>query len=90
LGIGIDGLDRERVAINKLDFRFKMQKHFKTIYDKKVGTIAKIFWTYGLDVEFPWLDRILVQYLVANNNNDPMIFNPKGIYGNLLLPEEMF
>ena len=90
LEIGIDELDRERVAINKLDFRFKMQKHFKTIYDKKVGTIAKIFWTYGLDVEFPWLDRILVQYLVANNNNDPMIFNPKGIYGNLLLPEEMF
>ncbi len=90
LEIGIDELEKERDTTNKMDFRFKMQKHFKTIYDKKVGTIAKIFWTYGLDVEFPWLDRILVQYLIANHNNEPMIFNPKGIYGNLLLPEELF
>ena len=90
LEVGIDELDKERDLDNKLDFRFKMQKHFKTICDKKMGTISKIMWTHNLEVEFPWLDRSLVQYLIETNNNENMIFNPTGIYGGLLLPDKLF
>lgn len=90
LEIGIDELQQEKDSMNPLDFRFKMQHHFKTISENRLSIISKIFWFNGLETEFTWLDRNLVHYLVANTIVLSTIFKSKGIYGNMLLPKELF
>jgi asparagine synthase (glutamine-hydrolysing) len=90
LEVGIDELHQKKDTMTPLDFRFKMQQHFKTISENRLSIISKIFWFHGLETEFPWLDRNLVQYLVANTRVLNTIFKSKGIYGNILLPEELF
>jgi hypothetical protein len=90
LEVGIDELHQKKDTMTPLDFRFKMHQHFKTISENRLSIISKIFWFHGLETEFPWLDRNLVQYLVANTGVLNTIFKSKGIYGNILLPEELF
>jgi asparagine synthase (glutamine-hydrolysing) len=100
LEIGIDNfdhffesefLDENKEAETNLDFQYKLYNHFKTICSYQLNKILKIFWYHGLEVQIPWLDHELVQQFVTHYPNDiNFIFNPIGIYGNKLLPEELF
>jgi hypothetical protein len=58
---------------------------FRTFYKEKIAYIHKIFSFYGLEIDFPFLDRNLSQCIVTNNLKDILI-NPVGIYGGKLLP----
>ena len=90
LEVGIDDLERNKEDLCHLDYRFKMQKYFKTICNAELITISRIFGYHGLEVEFPWLDRNMIHHFITISNIDRMIFNPKGIYGNKLLPTGLF
>ena len=75
----------------QLDVQYKLQTHFKTICTGWLNTVSKIFWYHGLEVEIPWLDQAVVQDIVTQYSKDShLTFNPVGIYGNKMLPEELF
>jgi asparagine synthetase B (glutamine-hydrolysing) len=90
LEVGIDELERNKEDFIYLDYRFKMQKYFKTVCNDELVMISRIFRHHGLEVEFPWLDRNMIHHFITISNIDRMIFNPKGIYGNKLLPTGLF
>ena len=90
LEVGIDELEQNKEDNCNLDYRFKMQKYFKTICNTKLVTISRIFGHYELEVEFPWLDINMIHHFITTSNAGRMIFNPKGIYGNKLLPVDLF
>lgn len=67
------------------NFRFILKKFLKSLYKEKICYISKIFRSYGLEIDFPFLDRNLTQYNITNNIDDILI-NPIGFYGEHLLP----
>ena len=82
-------IDEGKNNLFHLDFQYWLSNYFKTICQDKLNKISKIFWYHGLEVEIPWLDNALVQQLVKNCKNIEFTFNPIGVYGNKLLPEEL-
>jgi asparagine synthase (glutamine-hydrolysing) len=85
LSIGMDEFIEENKEKSFLDFRYSLQMLMKTFYKEKIAYIDKIFSFYGLEIDFPFLDRKLSQCIVTNNLEDILI-NPVGIYGGKLLP----
>jgi asparagine synthase (glutamine-hydrolysing) len=85
LSIGMDEFIEENKENSFLDFRYSLQMLMKTFYKEKIAYIDKIFSFYGLEIDFPFLDRNLSQCIVTNNLEDILI-NPVGIYGGKLLP----
>jgi len=67
------------------NFRFILKKYLKSLYKEKICYISKIFRFYGLEIDFPFLDRNLTQFNITNNIDDILI-NPIGFYGEHLLP----
>jgi hypothetical protein len=98
LEIGIDDVDSNFVLnptdesrSSYLDFQYRLQNYFKSVCVDRLNKISKVFWYHGLDVEISWLDHALVQHIVNNySRNVGLVFNPIGVYGNKLLPEELF
>ena len=58
----IEGVEIERR--NTLDRRYNMQLYLKTICDRKLRFISEIFMLQGLDVEYVWLDKSLIQHFI--------------------------
>ena len=86
-----DFLDENKETATNLDFQYRLYSNFKSICSYRLNRITKIFWYHGLEVQIPWLDHELVQQIVTHYpNNINFIFNPIGVYGNKLLPEELF
>jgi asparagine synthase (glutamine-hydrolysing) len=85
LTIGMDEFIEENKEKSFLDFRYSLEILMKTFYKEKIVFIDKIFSFYGLEIDFPFLDRNLTQCIVTNNLEDILI-NPVGIYGGKLLP----
>ena len=86
-----DFLDENKEKPSNLDFQYRLYSNFKSICSYRLNKITKIFWHHGLEVQIPWLDHELVQQFVTHYpNNVNFIFNPIGVYGNKLLPEELF
>jgi asparagine synthase (glutamine-hydrolysing) len=83
--IGMDEFIEENKEKSHLDFRYSIEMLMKTFYKEKIVFIDKIFSFYGLEIDFPFLDRNLSQCIVTNNLEDILI-NPVGIYGEKLLP----
>jgi len=90
LEIGIDKLDHLFDAHSHIDFQDRLLYYFKSICSDRLNKISKIFWHHGLEVQIPWLDNALVQHFVTNCKDVKFTFNPVGVYGNKLLPEELF
>jgi len=85
LSIGMDEFIEENKEKSFLNFRYSLQMLMKTFYKEKIVFIDKIFSFYGLEIDFPFLDRNLSQCIMTNNLEDILI-NPLGIYGEKLLP----
>jgi asparagine synthase (glutamine-hydrolysing) len=93
LSIGLDKLiDNDLLKTTQVkddylgsNFRFTLKKYLKSFYKEKIGYISNIFRFYGLEIDFPFLDRNLTQFYITNNV-DEILINPIGIYGGHLLP----
>jgi len=93
LEIGIDqflGSGESKDDECHLDFHYRLGNYLKSAGPDRLIQISKIFWYHGLEVDMPWLDISLTQHLVTYSRNYLFMFNPVGIYGNKLLPEELF
>jgi hypothetical protein len=93
LEIGIDqflGSGQSKDDETHLDFQYRLCNYLKSACPDRLNAISKIFWYHGLEVEMPWLDISLTRHLVTYSRNSQFMFNPVGIYGNNLLPEELF
>lgn len=96
LEIGIDDLDQLFESAPEdgwahLDIQHRLHVHFKSLSSNRLNRISKIFWYHGLEVDIPWLDQALVQHIVTQYSKDSQLtFNPVGIYGNKMLPDELF
>ena len=95
LEIGMDNLDQlfepDLIdAKSHIDFQHRLLYYFKSVCSDRLNKISKIFWHHGLEVHIPWLDNTLVQHFITNCKNVEFTFNPIGVYGNKLLPEELF
>lgn len=93
LEIGLDNFlesDKSKDDKTHLDFQYRLRNYLKSACPNRLNDISKIFWYHGLEVEMPWLDISLTQYLVKHSKEFHFMFNPVGIYGNKLLPEELF
>ena len=95
LEIGMDNLDQlfepDLIdAKSHIDFQHRLLYYFKSVCSDRLNKISKIFWKHGLEVQIPWLDNTLVQHFITNCKNVEFTFNPIGVYGNKLLPEELF
>jgi asparagine synthase (glutamine-hydrolysing) len=67
LNVGIDDIIKKRNEYSWLEYRFYCKNIFKNIYKNYLQYILKIFYYFGLEVDFPWLDRNLIQYFLSNN-----------------------
>jgi asparagine synthase (glutamine-hydrolysing) len=93
LEIGIDqflGSGQSKDDETHLDFQYRLSNYLKSACPDRLNVISKIFWYHGLEVEMPWLDISLTRHLVTYSRNFQFMCNPVGIYGNNLLPEELF
>lgn len=67
LNLGIDDIIKKRKEYSWLEYRFYCKNIFKNVYKNYLQYILKIFYYFGLEVDFPWLDRNLIQYFLSNN-----------------------
>jgi len=67
LNVGIDDIIEKRKNNSWIEYRFYCRNIFKNIYKNYLQYILKIFYYFGLEVDFPWLDRNIIQYFLSNN-----------------------
>lgn len=67
LNIGVDDFISKKKDCSWLEYRFLCEYKFKNVYKDYLKNIYKIFYHFGLEIDFPWLDRNLTQFSITYN-----------------------
>jgi hypothetical protein len=69
LNIGVDDLISKKKDYSWLEYRFLCEDKFKNVYRDYLKNIYKIFYHFGLEIDFPWLDRNLTSWNLLGSGN---------------------